>query len=1668
MKKIKKILASLMVAVIVLTAAPLSGFVGLKLPGFGGLFSTKAEAATDPYYSKYGVTYNQLFRLYPSYLSPTGETVLLDRTVEAYIDVIDSYNSYDDFVGSFLFCLKEGVGLYSNLILESFGLTKSYEEKFRSNSIQSLMREIQSNSSVLSAVEEQVKDDFGKLKDSYTLTTTAGKLALIADLKEHCTMLTDSTIEEIANGVFENADDFMSDLGKVADLAEITISVVCLYAIETTLITDLRDSLDSDSVLKEDLNLLLNDLNSDPMSHILKYYFSDFMSDLYAKALGTAVANAAGSNVTFGSTIAVALVSTVFKFAADHLYIWALGDEIAQTIFLSTYSTDLDIAVTKMRTAFQRKTAKTDEDISEYELLYSSYLRSVKVTLESALIMAKTSADKDRVRQAIALINSFTYDDYIDFCMTQLKRDIDAGKVKRPASMNEGDESSTATQEESRVSIQEKFLQLKEAYPPNRGVTFFQSYGGAIQCFGFARFAFNKIFDCDMPASYKNEKRYEYVNNQNVVLLGQLSGAGAVTEANVKELLSQALVGDIIQACGASQHTMMVEKVTENSVRVYECNWDGDCCIYEREISFAKFAATYSQPHSVSESGVSLYRAANYDSLYWDGTAVFYDDSVNFVIENGVLVKYNGWQQYVLIPEEVTAIGDKAFYNNDRIIGVTMMDGVVSIGQEAFKDCDNLYFCQLSNSLETIGYGAFNSCNNLSSAHLPDTVTSLGGYAYYDCSSLSSVNLSSSLEAINYYVFSNCTSLTSINIPDSVTKIDIQAFDNCTSLKDVTLSKSLTEMGRQVFGFTAIESIEIPKSLDSCHVNYNYSYTFNGETYAIPQGPFAGCDKLKEVIFETGTTQVAQSLFSGCVGLEEIVIPDSVTVIESCAFKGCVRLSSVDISDSTTLIDYETFYDCVSLTKVVIPDSVTSIGTNAFNNCDSLIEVKIPDSVTSVQSNYYACYTFAYCDKLEKVTLSESITSVPDRMFIGCTALKTIRIPDAIESIGTEAFSGCTSLESFEYSENTKLKTIGNNAFYGCTSLKEAILPETLTSVGSCAFQNCTALEKVYIPQSTKTIGSQAFKGCEMLSDVTFADYSISEIPSQAFMDCPSLTEIVFPKGLKKIGSQAFVNDISLFNLTIPMSVTSIDSTAFSYPAKTTIFGVAGTYVETFANDGGFNFTDISAPCEGIILVDEVENVVLDVGQTFRAVFEFWPEEHTDIVTLTASNNKVTINGMDIYAMNTGDTVITATTSSGCTYEFNVHIRSPKSISITTQPNKLEYITGEELDLTGMVVQVLYNDNSTRAVTDYTVSGFDSSVEGEYTVTVKWVSAAKSTYSTLFKVTIIDPAPELTGIEVTKLPDKITYAKREGFDPTGMVISGLYSDGSKAEVTGYKVTGYNALKTGTQTLTVAYEGFTAQFTVTVGASCTHSATEIRNASIATCTTPGYSGDTYCTSCNALVSSGQEIPAVLQDCFVSDDMLSGLTPGISKDEFIGAYFNSDSSEIEFASPVVGTGTVVTITHSDGSSEAFEILIYGDLNGDGWYDGTDAVLVKCLIDGMLTEDDVSEAVYMAADCNCDGYIDGWDIEMLEKAGLLLSAIDQSKPAEVLLETSSEYVEYISLIDQSPELEIEEDAPEADAEETPEQDVNEETDFFEMILNFIRAIIEMILSRIPVPYK
>ena len=628
------------------------------------------------------------------------------------------------------------------------------------------------------------------------------------------------------------------------------------------------------------------------------------------------------------------------------------------------------------------------------------------------------------------------------------------------------------------------------------------------------------------------------------------------------------------------------------------------------------------------------------------------------------------------------------------------------------------------------------------------------------------------------------------------------------SMSSIELPKTINSLGNRAFSScTSLHKVNIPKALEFAGANaYN--------------GAFYGCSGLKTVEFEDGITSIIDSLF-GYSGLETITIPDTVTSIGYQTFGNCTSLKNVELSNSTTEIGDCAFENCKSLIGIALPNTITEIEGYAFYNCSSLKSIEVPDSVTSMGDS-----VFDGCSSLESAKLPKDITSIPSSTFGECTSLKTISIPSKVKTIGGSAFSGCTTLESFSFPEGSSLKEINSSAFYGCTALKEADVPFGTTSIGDYAFKNCTALEKVTIPRTVKNIYNQAFMGCETLKEVNIADYSITEIANDTFKDCPSIEKIVLPKGLTKIGSQAFMNCTSLVEVTIPESVTSIETNALSYPDKTTIRGRKGSFAETFANENGFKFVDYSIPVEGIILKgDDDDHIDIELGETFYAEFEFYPEDANDVVTLKADNSNVTIKGHDIVGNYYGDTTITATTTSGMEYEFTVHTRRVSEIRIIANPTKTTYLMGESFDPTGMEVQAVYDDGFSRVVDGWTVTGFDSSKEGKNTITVNWTAPSGSTYEKTLELTIVDPTPKLTGIFIETEPTKTAYELREKLDLTGMVVKGIYTDGSKKEITDYTTSGYNALKKGTHTITVTYEGFTDTFTVTVGETPTEPETE---------------------------------------------------------------------------------------------------------------------------------------------------------------------------------------------------------------------------------------------------
>ena len=191
-------------------------------------------------------------------------------------------------------------------------------------------------------------------------------------------------------------------------------------------------------------------------------------------------------------------------------------------------------------------------------------------------------------------------------------------------------------------------------------------------------------------------------------------------------------------------------------------------------------------------------------------------------------------------------------------------------------------------------------------------------------------------------------------------------------------------------------------------------------------------------------------------------------------------------------------------------------------------------------------------------------------------------------------------------------------------------------------------------------------------------------------------------------------------------------------------------------------------------------------------------------------NEKASMSAFD--NSTAGEQVITVTYG-GETAEFTVEFIGVAGIEISKWPAISRYAVGDELDITGLEITVTYTDatNETIRMSEGHVTGFDSMVPEEQTLTVTYGGRTAT-----FTVEVIG----LSGIVVSRQPDKLVYYNDEPLDLTGLVITAWYSDGAEKIVTqAITVTGFDGSQPGDHEITVTYGDIygedAASFTVTV-------------------------------------------------------------------------------------------------------------------------------------------------------------------------------------------------------------------------------------------------------------
>ena len=125
------------------------------------------------------------------------------------------------------------------------------------------------------------------------------------------------------------------------------------------------------------------------------------------------------------------------------------------------------------------------------------------------------------------------------------------------------------------------------------------------------------------------------------------------------------------------------------------------------------------------------------------------------------------------------------------------------------------------------------------------------------------------------------------------------------------------------------------------------------------------------------------------------------------------------------------------------------------------------------------------------------------------------------------------------------------------------------------------------------------------------------------------------------------------------------------------------------------------------------------------------------------------------------------------------------NISVTTQPSKTTYSSGESIDYSGAIIMAEYSDGTTKVITGSCTfnpvegKSFDSATDRTVVVSYSEDGITKTATISLS----IAGIKTLTGLAVTTQPTKTSYKRGEAVDYTGLVVTASYNDNSTSNVT---------------------------------------------------------------------------------------------------------------------------------------------------------------------------------------------------------------------------------------------------------------------------------------------
>lgn len=294
-----------------------------------------------------------------------------------------------------------------------------------------------------------------------------------------------------------------------------------------------------------------------------------------------------------------------------------------------------------------------------------------------------------------------------------------------------------------------------------------------------------------------------------------------------------------------------------------------------------------------------------------------------------------------------------------------------------------------------------------------------------------------------------------------------------------------------------------------------------------------------------------------------------------------------------------TVTDCdETVTEASIPAeidgiAVKQIGQNAFSGCRELASVTLPEGLTRIATG-----SFDYT-KITSISVPATVAYADPYAFCRAESLEAINVAEGNDTYCSEDGvlfdKKMTMLKRYppgkvcdKYTVPSGVTKIYDGAFSYSKNTSEIVLPDSLETIDSDAFRGFSGLSKIDIPEGVKKIPQRCFYDCTALTEIKLPS-TLSVIDTAAFWQCGSLKSVMIPDNVTEISDRAFAYCTDLSSVTIPESVKTISDSAFKGSTNVTIYGVAGSYAETFAKNNSIKFSALPAPPEDNRKTQEIQ-----------------------------------------------------------------------------------------------------------------------------------------------------------------------------------------------------------------------------------------------------------------------------------------------------------------------------------------------------------------------------------------------------------------------------------------------------------------------------------------------